>query len=260
MKKVGIIGAGKMGEAIISGLIKAGQDKNNLFFSEALEERRKYVEEKYGIEAKDTENIFKDCDITIIAVKPQDIKAAIEGFDASNILVVSIAAGVKSSVIGSILKNGNRVVRVMPNLPLVVGEGMVVVFKGPLSQEKDVEEVVKLFSPMGETVVLDERYADAVTALSGSGPGFVAIFSEALEDAGVLLGLPRDIARKLAIQTVMGSSRYMKELGISPPELKAQVSSPGGTTIAGILQMEKDGLRGTVMEALKKAYERSKEL
>ncbi len=260
MDRIGIIGAGKMGEAILSGLIKAGRPAEAITFSEVVQERASYIENRYGVRRSDVQTLFRDCNIVIIAVKPQDIDTAIGGMDASKNLIISIAAGVSSERIGSILKNAKRVVRVMPNLPLVVGEGMIAIFRGTFSQEEDVEFTQKLFSSMGETVILDEKYADAVTAMSGSGPGFMGVIMEAMEDAGVLLGLPREVSRVLSVQTALGSSALLKKKKISPFELKCQVASPGGTTISGILEMESKGIRGTIMSSIKKAFERSKEL
>ncbi len=259
--RIGILGVGRMGEAILKGLLSSGKIKaGDVFFNEIVEERKEYIIQNYGVTFLPKEDMIKEVDAIIVAVKPQDMEKALSGLDAGGKLFISIAAGVSSERVASFLKNGNRVVRVMPNLPLLVGEGMIAVFEGPFSSSDDVEITRDIFSSMGEVVILDEKYADAVTALSGSGPGFVAVLMEAMADGGVLVGLPRDISYKLTHQVFLGAAKYIKEVSLSPAELKDQVASPGGTTISGIWEMEKSSVRAGIIGAIKKAYERSKEL
>ena len=259
--RIGIIGVGKMGGAILEGLIASGGVRGeDVFFYEVDEERKEFVVSNYGVTYLPRDELFKATDVVIVAVKPQDMETALKGAEAQGKLVVSIAAGVSSERVASYFSSCDRVVRVMPNLPLVVREGMTVVFKGPFSRDEDVSLVKELFSHLGDVVVLDEKYADAVTALSGSGPGFAAVLMEGLADGGVLVGLPRDVSYRLSVQVFLGAARYLKETAKPPSELKDQVSSPGGTTISGISALEEMGVRGALMEAVKRAYERSKEL
>ncbi|MDH3360032.1 MAG: pyrroline-5-carboxylate reductase, partial [Desulfobulbaceae bacterium] len=205
-----------------------------------------------------------DCDIVILAVKPQvmgDVLDSLVSEINSRHLVISIAAGVTISFIeGSLAGTACRVIRVMPNTPAIVQEAASALSGGVRATTEDIETAQSIFNAIGQSVVVEETYLDAVTGLSGSGPAYVFSFLEALVDAGVKVGLPRPIAEKLAMQTVKGSVKLAMETGDHPAQLRAMVTSPGGTTIAGLHVLERAGMQGIIMDAVDAATERSRQL
>lgn len=253
-----------MGEAIVAGLLAAGTlEADRITVAEPSADRRD-VFASHGVRAvADAHDILPGAEILLLAVKPQVIDAVVAHV-ADDItpgtLVVSIAAGITTARLESLLADGTPVVRVMPNTPAMVGAGMAVVSAGREASAEHVERVRVLFQAVGEAVVLDERFQDAATALSGSGPAYAAIFVDAMAAAGVRQGLPRDIAQQLAVQTLRGTAELLARSGMHPAELVDAVSSPGGTTIAGVEALEAGGLRAAVFDAVAAATARAKEL
>ena len=263
--KIGVIGAGKIGAAIARGIIRAGLGgKNQVMASDVSAELRDAITGELGIEATPDNGALCDfADIAILAVKPQIVDGVVREIAkrvGASKLLVSVAAGVPLSRIETNLEPGARVVRVMPNIPCVVGAGAAGYAGGAHATAKDLEHVDSIFKSFGVAMPVEERYLDAVTGLSGSGPAFVFLFMEALADGGVQAGLARDVALKLAMQTVYGAARMALESSKHLGELKDEVASPGGTTIAGIYALEQRGFRGAVMQAVVDATKRSKEL
>jgi pyrroline-5-carboxylate reductase len=263
--KIGIIGAGKIGAAIARGVIRGGLvNKEQVMASDVSAELRQAIGNELGIHTTPDNGALVDfADIVILAVKPQIVDSVAREIAkklGSKKLLVSVAAGVPLSRIETNLAPGARVIRVMPNLPCVVGAGAAGYAAGAHATPTDLEQVGAILNSFGVAVPVEEKFLDAVTGLSGSGPAYVFLFIEALADGGVQSGLGRDVALKLAMQTVYGAARLALESSKHPGELKDEVASPGGTTIAGIYALEQKGFRGAVMDAVVKATERSKEL
>jgi pyrroline-5-carboxylate reductase len=263
--KIGVIGAGKIGAAIARGVIGAGlAGKQQVMASDVSTALRQVVGDELGIQTTPDNGALCDfADIVILAVKPQIVDGVAREIAkklGSAKLLVSVAAGVPLSRIEAQLAPGARAVRVMPNLPCVVGAGAAGYCAGAHATPSDLEHVGAILNSFGVAMPVEEKYLDAVTGLSGSGPAYVFLFMEALADGGVQAGLARDVALKLAMQTVYGAARMALETTKHLGELKDEVASPGGTTIAGIYALEQRGFRGTVMDAVVKATERSKEL
>lgn len=264
-EKIGVIGAGKIGSAIARGMIRAGlASKETVMLSDISDALLAAATKELGIKAtKNNSELCHFADIVILAVKPQIVDPVVREIAkklGQTKLLVSVAAGVPLARIESHLEAGGRVVRVMPNIPCVVGAGAAGYASGAHATASDMEKVGAIFNSFGVGMPVEERYLDAVTGLSGSGPAYVFLFMEALADGGVQVGLSREVALKLAMQTVYGAARMALESGKHLAELKDEVASPGGTTIAGLYAMEQNGLRGTVMDAVVKATRRSQEL
>jgi pyrroline-5-carboxylate reductase len=264
-EKIGIIGAGKIGSAIARGIIAAGlASKDNVMASDVSEALRRTIGAEIGIRTTaDNRVLCEFADILVLAVKPQIVDPVAKEI-AKQIgkakLLVSVAAGVPLERIEASLEPGAHVVRVMPNIPCVVGAGAAGFAGGSHATPADLEKVGAILNSFGIGLPVEEKYLDAVTGLSGSGPAYVFLFMEALADGGVQVGLSRDVALKLAMQTVYGAARMALEGSKHLGELKDEVTSPGGTTIAGIYAMEQKGFRGTVMDAVVSATRRSQEL
>lgn len=264
-KKIGFVGSGNMAEAIIRGVIQAGAiSPKNVVAADILEDRRRLLRDSHGIATtSDNLELVSLADIVVLAVKPQIVgpvlKEIVEAVDSSK-LVISIAAGVTLKHIENSLKSGSRAVRVMPNTPVLIGEGVTAISPGSNATKEDLDIARKIFGAVGKTVMIEERHMDAVTGLSGSGPAYVFLIVDALMDAGVKVGLNRDIARTLAVQTVFGSAKMLVETGEHPAKLKDRVTSPGGTTIAGLHVMEAGKVRAVIMDAVQAATNRSKDL
>jgi len=263
--KIAFLGAGNMAGAIVSGLLEAGATRPERIL--AADPRPERLEELAALHrvrtTSDNVEAVGWADVVVLATKPQtfdfllpEIAPSVDGSK----LVVSIAAGVPIEVIAHALPAGTRIVRTMPNTPALVGAGATAIASGPHATDEDVLLVQALFESVGATVVLAEDLLDAVTGLSGSGPAFVFVIIEALADAGVEMGLPRDAALRLASQTVAGSAQLQIETGEHPGRLKDMVTSPGGTTIAGLHALESGGLRAALFDAVQAACRRSKEL
>ena len=262
--KLAFIGGGKMGEAIISGLVNGAMfDPDSIHVAEPDLDRREFLSAHYGVNTYES-----GCDIShpttvILAVKPQVLPevcrqlAASPNFDPTRI--ISIAAGVTTTTLRSLFAEG-ALIRVMPNAPLMVGAGMSVVCVASDTARTEGEVVRELFSLMGEAIVLDESQLNAVTAISGSGPAYFALFVEELTKAGAEVGLTIDDALLLAVQTLRGTARYLELTEASPEELRAAVTSPKGTTAAAIEEFESQGLSAMVTAAVRAAVKRAEEL
>ena len=277
MIKFGTIGGGVMGEALLSRLIaQKVYLPSEILVSDPQPQRRQFLTETYGIGTTASNlEVAAATEVLFLAIKPQVFETvALElsvGVDRpqdhngeianpkSEAVIVSILAGMPLSKLEQAFP-GQAVLRVMPNTPATVGAGMSAIAPGKLVQPADLELVKRMFEAVGEVVEVPESMLDAVTGLSGSGPGYVAILIEALTDGGVCAGLPRAIASQLALQTVFGTAKLLQETGMHPAELKDRVTSPGGTTIAGIAKLESNGFRSALIEAVKAACLRSQEL
>ena len=257
MAKVGIIGAGNMGEAILSGLLRAGLDAEEISVSEILKERREYISSRYGVEVHED---FRDlkAEILFLVVKPKDAFKVLEGLKLpEGGVLVSSVAGLR---IGEMERFVKPVIRMMPNLACRVGEGAIGVCRGSGVSDEAYEEVLGLLKMLGRVVELREELLDAVTGLSGSGPAFVLTFIEAMSDAGVKLGIPSRESLLLSAQTVLGAAKLLLESGEHPAELRGRIATPAGTTIEGLVELERRGFRAAVIDAVLRASERAREL
>ncbi len=262
-KKIGFIGGGNMAEAIIKGLLAGGVQAGAIMVAEPISLRRSFLSSEYSVLTDDNLDVARQADIIILAVKPQvaaSVLTSLEPAITSNKLIISIMAGISTGFIEETLTNGVRVVRSMPNTPALIQAAATAVCPGRKATDQDIEVAREIFSLVGTVVTVPEKQMDAVTGLSGSGPAYVFTFIEALSDAGVKNGLQRDVALQLAVQTVLGAARMMAESTEHPAQLRDKVTSPGGTTIAALHALEKDGFRGVVMDAVDAACKRSKEL
>lgn len=263
--KLAFIGCGNMGEALIKGLLgKRYVSSANIIGADADKKRLAYLKKTYSIKTvHENSEVVEQGDIIILAVKPQIIdsilKEIADSIDQSK-LVISIAAGVSIDYIESFFKTKVRLIRVMPNTPALIQEGATALSKGEKATRGDLNQAREIFNAVGKTVIVDEKLMDAVTGLSGSGPAYVFSILEALVAAGVKMGLPRDISLELSTQTILGSIKMVVETGEHPAKLRDMVISPGGTTIAGLHVLAKEGLKGTIMNAVEAATKRSKEL
>lgn len=264
-KRVAVLGAGKMGGILLQALLK------NQLLSPALttatvqhEERAKILEKKLNIKVgTDNAAAVQGADIILIAVKPQivqDVAREVSAQVTPNQLIVSIAASVPTSVIESCLPENIPVIRAMPNTPCSVGSGITALCKGKSADARHLGVTCQIFDVVGRTIVVDERYMDAVTGLSASGPAYIYIILESLAEAGVKVGLPRDIATLLAAQTTLGAAKVVLETGDHPALLKDAVTTPAGCTIDGIMELEEGKLRVTLIKAVVRATQRAKEL
>jgi pyrroline-5-carboxylate reductase len=266
--RIGFLGGGAMGEALAAGVLAAGARKEHVRAADPDPARRKQLERALGIAAgDDNAGVVEASDVVVLAVKPglvASVLGALGGPGASALarpLWVSIAAGVPLAALAAALPPGARIVRAMPNTPALVRAGATAFVASSACSAADRALARALFEAVGSAwEAPSEALLDAVTGLSGSGPAYVFVFLEALSDAGVRMGLPRDAATALAIQTVLGSAKLAQETGRHPAALKDQVTSPGGTTIAGLERLEAHGFRAAVHEAVAAATRRSKEL
>lgn len=263
--KMAVIGIGNMGQALVGGFVRSGAHRpEELYLYDYDTEKAAQFASKLGCHVcAGSAEAAKGADVVLIAVKPQVIALAAEEFKheiGPDTLVISIAAGISIRKIRKILESETvPVVRVMPNTPALVGEGASALCFSNVPAEKEAY-ALQLFETCGIAIRTEEKYIDAVTGVSGSGPAYAMLFIEAMADAGVKLGLPRDIAVKLAAMTLKGSGAMALETGKNPAELKNAVCSPGGTTIEAVHTLEKNGFRSAVMDAVCAAARRSKEL
>ncbi len=259
------VGAGNMAEALIRGLIASGAvPASHITVSGRRRERTDRTAERLGVTAAaDNAHCVAGADVVLLCVKPQVLRGVLEqvGRDIPReALVISVAAGIAAASIEAQLAPGQRVVRTMPNTGAVVRQSASAIAAGTSATERDLAVAKDIFDRVGRTVVVDEVHLDAVTGLSGSGPAYIFLIIDALADAGVKVGLSRDVALELAAQTVMGSAQLLLQTGEHPGKLKDQVTSPGGTAIAGLHTLEAGGLRTTLITAVETATRRSKEL
>jgi pyrroline-5-carboxylate reductase len=264
-QKVGFIGGGNMGEALIKGLVAANLvPAEAIYASDVRIERLRALDQQYGVQlVQDNAELVRQADVVILAVKPQIMAPVVRQISAAvtrKKLLISIAAGVSTMTIRAALGKEARLIRVMPNTPALVLEGVTAIAKAEGLEPGDLDTAGEIFSAVGRVVTLDEELMDAVTGLSGSGPAYVALVVESLADGGVKMGLDRATAMTLATQTVLGAARLMLETGLHPGALKDMVSSPGGTSIAGVHALEEGGIRHTFITAVERATQRSREL
>lgn len=265
MPNVVFLGAGQMAEALMRGILAAGLlGPQQLLGSDVRSSRLEYLASELGVQVSaDNKQAVSQGGVIFLSVKPQDVDALLKEVAPSlrrDQLIVSIAAGVPIAHIEAMLFDRQPVIRVMPNTPCLVRQGMAVLSAGTYATPEHVEIVQSILSAVGKAIVLPEKYMDAVTGLSGSGPAFVSLFVDALSDAGVRVGLPRDVANILAVQTILGTAHMLSETGEHPARLKEMVTSPGGTAIAGVHALERGGVRAAIMDAIVAATNRSHEL
>ena len=263
-KRVAVIGAGKIGSILLQALLRKGLTpkhvRGSVAHSDIAASRSKSLGVRIGTNNREA---ARGADIILICVKPPAVGAVLEGIApdvTKKSLVISVAASVPTSYMQSRLPAGVPVVRAMPNTPCIVGSGMTGICKGASAEQSHLEIARALFETVGRTVFVDEKHMDAVTGLSASGPAFIYIILESLAEAGVKVGLPRDIATLMAAQTAHGAAQVVLDTGDHPALLKDAVTTPAGCTIDGILELEEGKLRVTLIKAVVKAAERAKEL
>jgi len=263
-KRLAVIGAGQMAEALIGGLLESrAMDTTALWATDPRANRQDLMKGRFGITVgADNREAVSWAAVVLLAVKPQALRAVVDELAPTlpGKLVISIAAGIPLGALAARVPPGVRFIRVMPNAPALIQEGVSALAMGPGVTDDDAEVATRLFEAVGRVVVLEERLMHAVTGLSGSGPAYAAVAMEALADGGVSMGLPRHIAELLAAQTVLGAAKMVLQTGEHPAALKDRVASPGGTTIAGLHQLEHGGLRATLMAAVEAATRKSEEL
>ncbi|MDX6200732.1 MAG: pyrroline-5-carboxylate reductase [Frankiales bacterium] len=261
--RVAVLGAGKMGEALLSGLLRSGRAATDLIVTARRPERASDLADRYGVEVLDNVAAAKTASTLILAVKPQDMAVLVDeiaGAVPAGALVISMAAGIPTAFFERRLADGVAVVRVMSNTPVLVDEAMSVMSAGAHASEAHLAATEELLRPVGRTLRVPESQQDAVTALSGSGPAYFFFLVEAMIDAGILLGLPRAVAADLIVQTAVGSATMLRDTGEHPVKLREAVTSPAGTTISAIYELEKHGVRAALLSALEAARDRSREL
>ena len=263
--KIGFIGAGNMAKAIISGIIKSNFLSNSdIYINTRTFDKADELKSTYNINIeRDKKQLVMIADIIILAVKPNQYETVINDIkkcDLKNKVFVSIAAGLSLDKIKNMFGDKVKLIRCMPNTPVSVGEGMTGICKNELVSEEELMYVTNLFNTIGRAEVIEEKMMDAVVAVSGSSPAYIYMIIEAMADAAVLEGMPRDKAYIFASQAVLGSAKLVLDSGIHPGELKDKVCSPGGTTIEAVRVLEEKGLRSSIIEAMKACVDKSKEL
>lgn len=263
MGQTAIIGAGVMGETLLAGLVRAGRRVDTLLVGEKRAERARELEERYGVTVTSNVDAARKADTVAIVVKPQDmadVLAEIAPELRPGQLLVSLAAGITTAFIESHVPEGVAVVRVMPNTPALVDEGMAAISPGSHCDEQHLAEAEALLASTGRVLRVPEKQQDAVTAISGSGPAYIFYVVESMIEAGVHLGLPRATASELVIQTLVGSAKMLRETGTHPTVLREQVTSPAGTTAAALRELEIHKVRAAFLAAMEAARNRSREL
>jgi pyrroline-5-carboxylate reductase len=264
-RRICVLGAGKAGEALVAGLLSSGWAKPaDIVATARHEERIDELSNRYGIEGTlDNVAAIQGAQVVVIAVKPQDIEALLGDVGAaldSSQTVLSIAAAIPTELIERHVGDGVPVVRAMPNAPVTVHEGMAGVTGGAHATEEHVALAEEVLGSVGRSVRVDEAYMDAVTAVSGSGPAYFALLAESMIEAGILLGLSREISTDLVVQTMLGTAKLLRDEKMHPVELREMVTSPGGTTISAIRELEQAGVRAAFLNAIQAAMKRSREL
>lgn len=263
MGVVAVLGAGKIGEALLTGLLGAGRSADDLVFTERHPERAAEMTARHGIAAVDVATAAARAEVIVVAVKPQDIAPVLTELAPAlrpGTLVVTLCAGLPIALFEGALPPGTPVVRVMPNTPMLVGEAMSAMSPGTHATGEQLAVVEKMLGSVGRVVTVPESQQDAVTALSGSGPAYFFFLVEAMIDAGILLGLPRTVVSELIVQSAYGAARMLRESSDHPVLLREAVTSPAGTTIAAIRELERHGVRAALLDAIEAARDRSAEL
>ena len=262
--KIGFIGLGNMGASLAKAVWQA-RNTDTILLSNLSHDKVDTFIASYGGQASSNEEIFAEADVIFLAVKPAQISALLAEYQdilekRESLLLISMAAGIKLEKLASLVPSQHRLIRMMPNTPVSIGQGVISYALSSNCRAEDSELFCQLLAKAGLLVELGEGLIDAATGLAGCGPAFVYLFIEALADAGVQTGLPRETALQMAAQTVIGAGQLVLETQEHPGVLKDQVCSPGGSTIAGVASLEAHAFRGIVMEAVKKAYKRTKKL
>ena len=265
MHKLAIIGGGKMGEALISGLVHSGWgEPAEIIVCEIHAERREALGKAYGVTVTDdVVAAVRDSSVVLLAVKPQDMETVlgeISAFVTPQHLLITIAAGIPISFLQNRLAANVPVVRAMPNTPALLREGAAAIAGGTHATESHMMQADQILSTVGRIVHLPEKHLDAVTGVSGTGPAYLFFLAESLIEAAVGVGLPRDVATELTVQTLLGAARMLRETGRHPVELREDVTSPGGTTVAAMRVLERAGVKSAFLDAVRAATERSREL
>jgi len=263
MGTVAIFGAGVMGETLLSGLLRSGRPADELVITERRPERAAELTQKYGVRAVSNVDAAAEAETLVLVVKPQDMAALLDEISphvADGNLVVSLAAGITTEFIESRLADGRSVVRVMPNTPALVDEGMAAVSGGKHCVPEQLAHAIELLAATGKVTEVPEKQLDAVTAISGSGPAYIFYVVEAMIEAGVVLGMPRATATELVTQTLYGAATMLRETGQHPTVLREQVTSPGGTTAAALRVLDDHKVRAAFVTAMEAAAVRSREL
>jgi pyrroline-5-carboxylate reductase len=264
-RNVAFLGGGRMGEALVSGLIRSkGRQPSELMLTCRREERARELAERLGVATTlSNPDAVQWASTLVLTVKPQDMDALLQQITdtvTEQHLVISFAAGIRTSFIDKYTPQGTPVVRVMSNVPVLVDEAMSVISPGAFAEDKHLAVAEKLLSSVGKVIRLPEKHQDAVTATSGSGPAYFFLLAEAMIEACILLGLSRDVATELIIQTMVGSAKMLRDTKKHPVELREMVTSPGGTTIMAIRHLEQAGVRAAFLNAIDAACKRSAEL
>ncbi|HEX5597986.1 MAG TPA: pyrroline-5-carboxylate reductase [Micromonosporaceae bacterium] len=260
---VAVIGTGKIGELMLSGLLRAGWPAEKLLATARRSERAEELTTRYGVRVVDALTAVGEADVLAIAVKPQDAAALLDDIGPkvpADKLVISLCAGLPISFFGRRLPVGTPVVRVMTNTPALVDQAMTAISAGPHATATHLSLTEEMFQPLGATIRVPEAQQDAVTALSGSGPAYFYLLVEAMIDAGILLGLPRQVAHDLIVQTAIGSAVMLRDSGEHPVKLREAVTSPAGTTISAVRELENHGVRAALLAALEAARDRAREI
>jgi pyrroline-5-carboxylate reductase len=260
---IAVIGAGKIGETLLSGLLRSGWPVDRLLATARRPERADELASRYGVRVVANDAAVAEADVLAIAVKPQDAGVLLADLGPKvpqGKLVITMCAGLPTSFFSKWLPDGTPVVRVMTNTPALVDEAMTAISPGAHATVEHLELAEEMFRPLGRTIRLPESQQDAVTALSGSGPAYFYYLVEAMTDAGILLGLPRQVAHDLIVQTAIGSAIMLRDSGEHPVKLREAVTSPAGTTIFAIQELENHGVRAALLAALEAARDRAREL
>ncbi len=264
-RKIAILGGGRIGEALLSGLLSSGwRDAGEITITNRSSERVAELRERYGADAtSDNVAAVTGAGLVVIAVKPQDIDALLAQVGqhlTTEQTVVSVAAAIPTAYIEERIAAGVPVVRAMPNAPATVHEGMAGICAGARAGDEQLAAAEELLAHLGRVVRVPESWMDAITAVSGSGPAYFALLAEAMIEAGILLGLSREVSTTLVVQTMFGTAKQLRDQGMHPVELRESVTSPGGTTIAAIRELEQAGVRAAFLNAIQAAMDRAREL
>ncbi|QSB06692.1 pyrroline-5-carboxylate reductase [Natronoglycomyces albus] len=263
MTTVAVLGAGRIGKAVLAGLKRSGWPAEDLLATARRPERAAALESEFGIQVVSNSEAVKRADITVIAVKPQDAEALLEELAPSlsgDNPVVSLCAGLPTTFFEKRLPDGTPVVRAMTNTPALVEEAVTVISAGKQATEAHLRQAEQLFQPLGHTLHLDESHIDAVTALSGSGPAYFYYLVEGMIDAAILMGLPRSVAQELIVQTATGAAAMLRDTGEHPVQLREAVTSPAGTTINAVRELERHRVRAAILDAAEAARDRAREI
>jgi pyrroline-5-carboxylate reductase len=260
---IAVLGGGAMGEALVAGLLTAGRSRSDVVVGEKRAERAAELTDRYGIDVVSNLDAVRRAGVVVLVVKPNDVVGLADEIApelTTQHLVISVAAGITTSTVEEHVPAGVPVVRAMPNTPALVGEGMAAVSAGTAATDEHLATAVDLLGATGRVVTVPEYHQDAVTAVSGSGPAYVFYLAEAMIEAGVHVGLPRDVATDLAVQTIYGAATLLRDGDASATELRERVTSPAGTTAAGLRALDDAAVRAAVIAAVEAARDRSRQL